>query len=108
MPARSWSKGTDHAAQYPRRPYNNQHNIYCLHCGSWKLHAKGRKYYTCLACNNRVERASAIHPPLKWGDPDTQQQIAAAQALRAIPSEKRAQASRENGKKGGRPRKQTE
>jgi hypothetical protein len=28
----------------------------------------------------------------------------AAQALRAIPSEKRAQASRENGKKGGRKR----
>lgn len=30
---------------------------------------------------------------------------AAAQALRAIPSEKRQQASRENGKKGGRPKK---
>ncbi len=29
----------------------------------------------------------------------------AAQALRAIKSEKRSQASRENGKKGGRPRK---
>ena len=29
----------------------------------------------------------------------------AAQALRAIPSEARAQASRENGKKGGRPKK---
>ncbi|QOZ20816.1 hypothetical protein XI02_42115 [Bradyrhizobium sp. CCBAU 21365] len=28
----------------------------------------------------------------------------AAQALRAIPSDKRAAASRENGKKGGRPR----
>lgn len=28
----------------------------------------------------------------------------AARVLRAIPSEKRAQASRENGKKGGRPR----
>jgi hypothetical protein len=28
-----------------------------------------------------------------------------ARALRAIPSERRAQASRENGKKGGRPRK---
>jgi len=30
---------------------------------------------------------------------------AAARALRAIPSERRAQASRENGKKGGRPKK---
>ena len=30
---------------------------------------------------------------------------AAAQALRAIPSDKRAQASRKNGKKGGRPKK---
>ena len=29
---------------------------------------------------------------------------AAAQTLRAIPSEARAQASRENGKKGGRPK----
>jgi hypothetical protein len=33
---------------------------------------------------------------------------AAAQALRAIPSEKRAQASRENGKKGGRKRRCSE
>lgn len=30
---------------------------------------------------------------------------AAAQALRAMPSEKRAEASRQNGKKGGRPKK---
>jgi hypothetical protein len=85
---------------------DNQYNIYCLQCNAWKLHAKGRKYYTCLTCNTRVERASAIQPPLIWGDPDTQQQIAAAQALRAIPSEARAQVSRENGKKGGRPKKQ--
>jgi hypothetical protein len=34
--------------------------------------------------------------------------MSAASVLRAIPSEKRAQASRKNGKKGGRPRKQTE
>jgi hypothetical protein len=32
---------------------------------------------------------------------------AAARALRAIPSERRAAASRENGKRGGRPRKET-
>jgi hypothetical protein len=36
--------------------------------------------------------------------PKTETKNAAAQALRAIPSEKRTQASRENGKKGGRKR----
>jgi hypothetical protein len=83
---------------------NNQYNIYCLNCCGWKLHAKGRKYYTCLTCNTRVDRASAIQPPLIWGDEETKARITAAQALRAIPSEKRAQASRENGNKGGRPK----
>lgn len=82
----------------------NQYNIFCLTCNGWKLHTKGRKYYTCLTCSTRVERASAIHPPLIWGDPETKAVIAAAQALRAIPSEARAQASRDNGKKGGRKR----
>lgn len=56
MPARSWSKGTDHAAQYPRRPYDNQYHHYCWKCHAWKLHAKGRKYYTCLTCSTRTEK----------------------------------------------------
>lgn len=58
MPARSWSKGTDHAAQHPRRPYDNQYSKYCSVCSAWHLHAKGRKYYTCLTCGTRTERGS--------------------------------------------------
>lgn len=62
MPARSWSKGTDHAAQYPRRPYDNQYNKFCLKCSAWHLHAKGRKYWTCLTCGTRTERGSLTAP----------------------------------------------
>jgi molybdenum cofactor biosynthesis enzyme MoaA len=59
MPARSWSKGTDHAAQYPRRPYDNQYNRYCAKCDSYRLHTKGRKYWTCLTCDTRTARELA-------------------------------------------------
>ena len=57
--------------------YDNQYNIYCLNCSAWKLHTKGRKYCTCLTCNTRVDRASAIQPPLMWGDPEIKAKIAA-------------------------------
>lgn len=46
----------------------------------------------------KMVRGSAVGWP-------TREQSAAARALRAIPSAARAQASRENGRKGGRPQK---
>lgn len=55
MPPRSWSHGTDHAAQY-RIPRTNQFNRFCQKCDGWKLHKEGRKYYTCLTCNTRTEK----------------------------------------------------
>lgn len=51
------------------------------------------------AYQNLVEAVHAAAPD------GTDAKNTAAQALRAIPSEKRSQASRENGKKGGRPKK---
>jgi tRNA(Ile2) C34 agmatinyltransferase TiaS len=63
MPARAFSHGTDHAAQYPRRPYDNQYNRYCPKCDGYHLHTKGRKYWTCLTCDTRTEREPATLPP---------------------------------------------
>jgi hypothetical protein len=47
------------------RPYDNQYHKYCSVCGAWHLHAKGRKYWTCLTCSTRTERDSlaAASPP---------------------------------------------
>jgi hypothetical protein len=39
-----------------RRPYDNQYNRFCSVCSAWHLHAKGRKYWTCLTCSTRTER----------------------------------------------------
>lgn len=68
MPARSFSKGTDHAAQYPRgaarRSYDNQYNMFCSACSAHKLQTKGRKYWTCLTCGTRTKRGSlALRSP---------------------------------------------
>ena len=57
----------------------------------------------------RWERRRELYADVKWPHRvELRKKYAAASALRAIPSEKRAQTSRENGKLGGRPRKQTD
>jgi hypothetical protein len=35
---------------------NNQYPKYCETCKATHLHAKGRKYWTCLTCNTRTEK----------------------------------------------------
>ena len=42
--------------QAEKRPYDNQVNKLCKKCGAWKLHARGRKYYTCLTCNLKTTK----------------------------------------------------
>jgi ribosomal protein L37AE/L43A len=53
---------------------NNQYNHYCEKCKGWKLHARGPKFYRCLACNTKVARANKVlHPTafgVDWAAPD--------------------------------------
>lgn len=54
--------------------------------------------------HERYTRRNEAWADIKWPWRVEVRAKNAAQALRAIPSEKRAQVSRENGKKGGRPK----
>lgn len=42
-----------------KRPYYNQAQKLCPQCGEWKIHTRGRKYYTCLTCGLRTLKAQA-------------------------------------------------
>jgi tRNA(Ile2) C34 agmatinyltransferase TiaS len=56
------------ARRREKRLYDNQYVRKCSTCG-WKLHAKGRKYWTCLTCGKRTEKNSPDAPapqPLVW------------------------------------------
>jgi len=42
-----------------KRPYDNQYNRYCPQCGAYRLHTRGRKYWTCLTCSLRTLKEQA-------------------------------------------------
>lgn len=65
-----------------KRPYYNQAQKLCPKCGEWKLHTRGRKYYTCLTCGLRTPKKQA-NPRLhadggQAGDQSGQESLPAA------------------------------
>jgi len=65
----------------------------CEWCGGNVIDSEMAEEGLCQRCAQRFINMSI------------RESSASAKALRAIPSEKRSEASRQNGKKGGRPRK---
>lgn len=53
-----------------KRPYYNQAQKLCPQCGEWKIHTRGRKYYTCLTCGLRTLKKQANNASTQTaGDP---------------------------------------
>ena len=53
-----------------KRPYYNQAQKLCPQYGEWKIHTRGRKYYTCLTCGLRTLKAQANNSVQRTaGDP---------------------------------------
>ena len=82
--------------------------VYAARYGYCEDEQRGTDEWATIARRLKSEYGESLEPDQVRAEMDSANRSAAAAMLRAIPSDKRTEASRINGKRGGRPRKQTD